>query len=636
MIKKYTIFFSLMSIVFSQVSISDINNLSNSQLDLIKENLKSEAELVEDKESPLLLEANPVPVKIESSTSFDENVYFGYDYFLRDINFFDNVPTPADFRLGPGDEIIISLWGETNSRENLVINKDGLIYYKNIGFINLSNKTLKQAESVLVEELSRVYSTLKDKDSSTKLMLELGKIKSINIYFSGQIEIPGINIIHPFSDIFSAIVQAGGVKREGSLRKVQLIRDNEIITTVDFYSFFMSGKNTFSNIKITEGDVIHIPAIEKRVEITGEVNRPSYYEILDGESLKDLFDYASGFTSQASSTTIIDQIIPLDKRDSDDYSKSSITAKVQDSSSIFLNNGDKVTVRSISDVSSKVTVFGKVKFPGTYPAFGNSLKDILDISGGFDDPLFRKMIRDDEIIVLRKDEKQFYGLEFNISYKESDDFQLLPGDKIFVYENILYDNLFTISVTGAVNKRGNFQLRSGMTVQDAINLAEGFSPIANKEAITVTEVFTDVDSLGNPTEERNQVNDATLDFQLSDSSIVNVFPLQNVVNVEGNVYNPGLITYTQRKTVKKYINLAGGVKPNTLKNNIYVKRANGRIKKVSFFRGLGVIVKPGDTIVVPLNPNPKEDFNVSSFIADLASTLTNIAAILVIVDRQND
>ena len=210
-----------------------------------------------------------------------------------------------------------------------------MIYYKNIGFINLSNKTLKQAESVLVEELSRVYSTLKDKDSSTKLMLELGKIKSINIYFSGQIEIPGINIIHPFSDIFSAIVQAGGVKREGSLRKVQLIRDNEIITTVDFYSFFMSGKNTFSNIKITEGDVIHIPAIEKRVEITGEVNRPSYYEILDKESLKDLFDYASGFTSQASSTTIIDQIIPLDKRDSDDYSKSSITAKVQDSSSIF-------------------------------------------------------------------------------------------------------------------------------------------------------------------------------------------------------------------------------------------------------------------------------------------------------------
>ena len=626
-----------MSIVFSQVSISDFNKLSNKQLDLIKENLKSKTEVVEDKKSPLLSEADPAPVTIESMPPIDDtNVYFGYDYFKRDINFFDNVPTPADFKLGPGDEIILSLWGETNSRENLVINKDGLIYYKNIGFINLSNKTLKQAESVLVEELSRVYSTLKDKNSPTKLMLELGKIKSINIYFSGQIEIPGINIIHPFSDIFSAIVQAGGVKKEGSLRKVQLIRDNEIIATVDFYSFFMSGKNTFSNIKITDGDVIHIPTIKKRIEIAGAVNRPSYYELLEKESLKDLFDYASGLTSQASSTTIIDQIIPLDKRGSDDYSKSSITAKVKDSSSISLNNGDKVRVGFIGDVDSKVTILGKIKFPGTYPAFGNSLKDILDIAGGFDDPIFRKKIRDDEIIVIRKDDKQFYGLEFSIPYNKSDSFQLFPGDKIFVYENSMYDNLFSVSVTGAVNKRGNFQLKSGMTVKDAIDLAEGFSPLANKNAITVTEVFTYVDDLGSSIEERNQVNDATLDFQITDGSIINVLPLENVVNVEGNVYNPGLITYSERKTVKKYINLAGGVQPNSLKNKIYVKRANGRIKKVSMFRGLGVIVKPGDTIIVPLNPDPREDFNVSSFVADLASTLTNIAAILVIVDRQND
>ena len=637
MIKKYSIFFSFMSIVFSQVSISDFNKLSNKQLDLIKESLKSETEVVEDKKSPLLSPANPAPATIESMPPVnDTNVYFGYDYFKRDINFFDNVPTPADFKLGPGDEIILSLWGETNSRENLVINKDGLIYYKNIGFINLSNKTLKQAESVLVEELSRVYSTLKDKNSPTKLMLELGKIKSINIYFSGQIEIPGINIIHPFSDIFSAIVQAGGVKKEGSLRKVQLIRDNEIIATVDFYSFFMSGKNTFSDIKITDGDVIHIPTIKKRIEIAGAVNRPSYYELLEKESLKDLFDYASGLTSQASSTTIIDQIIPLDKRGSDDYSKSSITAKVKDSSSISLNNGDKVSVGFIGDVDSKVTILGKIKFPGTYPAFGNSLKDILDIAGGFDDPIFRKKIRDDEIIVIRKDNKQFYGLEFSIPYNKSDNFQLFPEDKIFVYENIFYDNLFSISVTGAVNKRGNFQLKSGMTVKDAIDLAEGFSPLANKNAITVTEVFTYVDNLGNSVEERNQVNDATLDFQITDGSIINVLPLENVVNVEGNVYNPGLITYSERKTVKKYINLAGGVQPNSLKNKIYVKRANGRIKKVSMFRGLGVIVRPGDTIVVPLNPDPREDFNVSSFVADLASTLTNIAAILVIVDRQND
>ena len=114
-----------------------------------------------------------------------------------------------------------------------------------------------------------------------------------------------------------------------------------------------------------------------------------------------------------------------------------------------------------------------------------------------------------------------------------------------------------------------------------------------------------------------------------------MLPLENVVNVEGNVYNPGLITYAKAKTVNKYINLAGGPKPNTLSTKIYVKRANGRIKKVTLFQGIGTIVRPGDTIFVPVDPDP-QDFDITSFIADIATTLANLAAILVIIDNQND
>ena len=631
--KKAIIFFSLFSIVFGQISMSDINKLSNAQLDAIKKELQSKSATSVSAVDVSVQPTEVSSVKIESKTPLPSSDYFGYSYFQRDINFFDNIPTPSNFKLGPGDEIILSLWGETNSRENFIINKEGLIYYQNIGFINLSNKTIEQAELLLTNELSAIYSTLKEKNNSTNLKIELGKLKSINVYFTGQINTPGISLIHPFSDVFSAIVQAGGIKNDGSLRNVQLIRDGKTISMFDFYSLFIKGENTFSEIRILDGDIIHIPVISNRVHITGSVYNPGWFEPLNNESLLDMITYAGGLKSDASSSAVINILLPIDSRSSDDNARKTKNISLKEFSNISLNNGDSINILSIGNVETTIEILGRVKSPGNYAP--SSLKNVLDIAGGFNDPLYRKTIRDDEITVIRKDENQFYGLEFEIPYNKSDSFQLISGDKVFVYENTMYNNLFSISVTGAVNKRGSFQLKSGMTVQDAIDLAEGFSPLANEEAITVTEIFTSVDDLGNVIEEKNQVNDATLDFELTNGSVINVLPLENVVNVEGNVYNPGLITYAKAKTVNKYINLAGGPKPNTLSTKIYVKRANGRIKKVTLFQGIGTIVRPGDTIFVPVDPNP-QDFDITAFISDIATTLANIAAILVVIDNQND
>ena len=629
-------FILFLSTVFAQVSIGDINKLGNKQLDAIKEELQSQMpETAEENIATKNLNV-PTPLLIESANiKIPTGEYFGYDYFRKDISFFDNIPAPVDYKLGPGDEVIVSLWGETNYRDSLIIDKNGMIFFDNIGFINLSNHTIESAEIVLSEELSKIYSTLKNKDNPTKLMLSLGKLKSMNIYFSGHIKSPGINLVHPFSDVFSAIIQAGGIKESGSLRNIQLIRNGLVIETIDFYTFFMEGKNNFSNTKIIDGDVIHIPDVARRVLIDGEVNRPGFYESVEGESVKNLIAYASGFTSEASSKITIKTIIPLENRISDDNARSSQNINVKNFELVFLNNGDELNVNTIGDVASTVEVLGRVKNPGEYSAINSSLKEILDIAGGFNDPLFRKSIRDDSIIVIRKDSSQFYGLEFIISYNESANFEVIPDDKIFIYENPNYNNLFSISVKGEVNKRGSFQLIQGMTVKDAIDLAEGFSPLANQNGIIVSEVFTSTNDNGEEVQESIQVNDASLDFELTDGSVINVLPLENVISVEGNVYDPGLIVYSGRKSVAKYINLAGGTKPNTLTNKIYVKRANGRTKKVSMFRGLGINVKPGDIIFLPVDEDP-QDFDITAFIADFASTLANIAAILVIADSQND
>ena len=632
MIKKYTIFLSFISVVLAQISMSDINKLSNSQLDLIKKELQSKEVPISGSSASIDIDpvaSGSVTIKSPSSVS---TPYFGYNYFKRDINFFDNVPTPSDFKLGPGDEIILSLWGETNSRENFIINKDGLIYYENIGFLNLSNKTLKQAESVLVEELSRVYSTLKDKDNPTKLMLELGKLKSINVYFSGQIEIPGINLIHPFSDIFSAIVQAGGVKQEGSLRQVQLIRNNKVISTVDFYSFFTDGKNNFSSIKILDGDVIHIPIVSKRVQIKGTINNPGFFELFDDESLADLIKYAENLKANASSRITLDILVPFSERLSDDNARSSVIVNVETASNTKLNNGDVVSIGAISGVATRVQVMGRVKSPGSYSS-SSTLKEVLDMAGGFNDPIYRQSIRDNEILVLRKDKNQFYGLEFEVSYEESDKFELKEEDQIFVYEDYKYNTNFKITVNGEVQKKGSFPLASSMSVGQAINLAQGFTPFANQQAIVVYQEFTETDASGTITTVSENVGNVDLDFLLSANSIVTVLPYEDMVNIEGNVYNPGLVAHQSNLTILDYIRLSGGYKENSLKGKVYIKKPNGEIDQV--VRGRWKRADGGDTIFVPVDPDPKK-LDPTVLTSDLVSILTNLATIIFIIDSNSN
>ena len=235
------LFFSALSA--QELSVSDLSKLSgqrisNSQLDKIKSNLKEDKKNPEDINESIKTEIPAVKI-IPPVLNKDDNRFFGYEYFQREISFFDNSPTPYDYKLGPGDEVILSIWGQQNLRETFVINKNGLIYYSNVGFINISNLTLDQAEKVLSEQLSSIYSSINDKDNPSKLMIQLGKLKSINIYFTGLISSPGVHLIHPFSDVFSAITQAGGVGQNGSLRNIKIIRNKKFYIQLIFIIFLL-------------------------------------------------------------------------------------------------------------------------------------------------------------------------------------------------------------------------------------------------------------------------------------------------------------------------------------------------------------------------------------------------------------
>lgn len=622
------VFLIIINSVFAQGSLRGIN----SELDRLKKELQTDLVEEVDTVQEEISTANISP--LSNSPSDKQPYYFGYDYFSREINFFDNIPTPSNYRLGPGDEVILSTWGEYNSQKKFIINKNGSIFYENLGFISLLNSTLEEAESILQKELSKIYETINNNDNPTNVTLELGRLKSVNVYFTGEVENPGIHLIHPFSDVFTAIVQSGGIKDNGSLRNIHLLRDNKIISQIDFYSFFISGKNDFSDLKIIDGDVIHIPSIQNRINIAGEVNRPGFYEISKNDEISDLIQYASGFTNLASTSIILETINPIESRLSNDKATSSQNIDFHDKIKLDLSSVNKIDVMKIIPNDSMVEVFGRVKNPGRFSA-NSTLKEVLDIAGGFNDPIFEQTILKNKITVLRQTSEQFYGKEFTISYSSSSSFDLEPNDKIFVYENINYRNSFTYTVKGEVVKPGTFSLSKDLTLAEALNIAGGLTEFGSMDAINIVQTFISIDENGIEIKEEIQLGNIDLNLMVSDGMVINILPIQNTIKVEGNVYNPGLIAISKNAiSMSKAIELAGGYKPYSLKKRSYVLRSNGQIDKANIFRGRTKRVFPGDTVFVPVNPDPS-DFDITTFIADLSSTLANIAAILILVDNND-
>ena len=314
----------------------------------------------------------------------------------------------------------------------------------------------------------------------------------------------------------------------------------------------------------------------------------------------------------------------------------SLSVNLKNIDSISLNNGDRVKVLSLPPVDSDITIYGRVKSPGIYPGVNTTLKNILDIAGGFEDPIFRSTIREDEIVILRQDINQFYSLELKTSYADANKFKLLPNDKIFVYENINLRNSFTYRVEGEVNKPGTYPFREGITVGEALKIAGGLTNLSTFNNVVLFQEYTEFDEVsGNTITSSEQVAKLDNNIVLGSNSVLKALPFENVVRVEGNVYNPGLVAYEKNLTMYQAIEQAGGHMPNSMKKSAFVRSANEQVDKANLFRGRVKRLAPGDTIVVPVDPNPSE-FNITAFIADLSITMANIAAILLIVENQSN
>ena len=227
--------------------------------------------------------------------------HFGYDYFFNfeQRELWERTIPPTNYVLSPGDEIIISIWGQTERREKKIIGRDGKIFIGDVGQIAIGGLTLSDAMNNIKNRLVQVYETIQGPNAKTFLDLTHAKISGKTVSFTGRVIAPGFHVVTPYVDPLTALIYAGGVDTTGSLRGVVFLRNNTPLDTLDLYAFLLDGAPSSSHF-MRDGDRLHIPNRLSTVTVSGAVRHPGYFELKPNESLGQALRYAGGLKVEAS------------------------------------------------------------------------------------------------------------------------------------------------------------------------------------------------------------------------------------------------------------------------------------------------------------------------------------------------
>ena len=550
--------------------------------------------------------------------------YFGYNFFtMRDsIPIWDNLPLPSSYRLGPGDEIIISLWGETQLRSSYFIGRDGMVYIERVGQLNLTGKSMEQAGSYLEKQFQKVYETLKGSNPSTFLDVSLGKLKSINVTFVGEVKLPGIHPLHPFSTVLTGLIQAGGVDTTGSLRNIQIIRGDNDPQQVDLYAFLSAGKTAAANTRLQDNDVIFIPTRNSSIEIEGAVKRPGIYESIPGETVADLVDYAGGLKINAQHNLAVYRLNPASSS-LEQNAKSVIYVPFNEAHQVTIQGNEQIIVYAVPDYTKSVYVFGQVKNPGEYGfEEGMHLLDLMHLVGGLFDDTYYQTIYAEKADILRRNSKSNFpeiisvNLADLIQGNQTQNIELQNWDVVLVRQNQNFTISKQVQITGSVKVPGVYSLQQpNETLENLLDRSGSFTDQAYVDGV---KLF------------RNNLQVAMNNFDLAlvDGDSIDVPEHSGVVQVLGEVYNTGYVQYVNKRNLNNYIEAAGGFTLDARKKYITVIYPNGDVKVKGTF--ITPVIKEGSVIIV----HTKEEqlpFDMTEFLKETASIIASLATIFYIL-----
>ena len=407
---------------------------------------------------------------------------FGHNIFTNENLTFEpnvNVATPVDYRLGPGDEVIIDVWGASETTIRETISPEGSIHVSNLGPVYLSGKTVKEANAYLKEEFAKIYSGVSGNMPNTQVKLTLGQIRSIQVNVMGEVAVPGTYTLSAFASVFHALYRAGGVNEIGSLRSIRVVRGGSVVADLDVYDFIMKG-NLKDDIRLEDGDVILVQPYQSLVQISGKVKRPMFYEMKEGETAALLIDFAGGFTGDAYKKAV--RVIRKSGRELQVYN-----VDEQEFAAFPMDDGDQVSVDSVLQrFENRVEIRGAVYRAGLYQLDGgmNTVKQLIQKSEGVrGDAFLNRAILDRE----REDlEHEIIQVDVKgILNGTVADIPLQKNDVLYIPSIHDLKEEATLTIHGEVANPGTYLYSDNMTVEDLVLQAGGLLESASTTKVEV-------------------------------------------------------------------------------------------------------------------------------------------------------
>ncbi len=395
----------------------------------------------------------------------------------------ENLATPQNYRLGPGDEVLIDIWGTSEDHLRQTISPEGSIMISQLGPVYLNGMTINDANKHIKNTFSRKYAGMDD--SETDIQVTLGQVRTIQVDILGEVATPGTFRLSPFSSVFHALYRAGGINDIGSLRNIQVLRNGKKIAGVDIYDYLFNGK-TDGNIRLQEGDVIIVPPYEQLVNIDGNVKRPMYYEIKPDETIKDILEYAGGFTGDA-----YEGMVKVARQAGTENELYNI--ETADFATYQLKDGDMITVGTILDrYANRVELKGAVYRPGIFAIDDqlNTIGELINKADGLTDDAYT-----DRVLLYREGdnlELQLLSIDLKkILDGTAPDVVLKRNDVVVISSIHELEERGSLYIGGQVARPGNYPYAVNTTIEDLIFQAGGLLEGASTARVDVSRRIVD-------------------------------------------------------------------------------------------------------------------------------------------------